>query len=141
MNGASIIFQSPFYRVFECNLSKTSKYWRRPYSFSPLSIGSLSVTMWFECYRGPFNINFQSPFYRVFECNLTNEKGNLLIEVPVFQSPFYRVFECNCKKRPGESVERPFQSPFYRVFECNLLNSGLLPLFYPKLSVPFLSGL
>ena len=40
-----LIFQSPFYRVFECNVGETREHNGVGFStFSPLSIGSLSVT-------------------------------------------------------------------------------------------------
>ena len=39
-----MFFQSPFYRVFECNPEFTIDNDKLAESFSPLSIGSLSVT-------------------------------------------------------------------------------------------------
>mgnify|MGYP000940904918 FL=1 len=86
-------------------------------AFSPLSIGSLSVTY-------------------------LNHQPSLLI-FGAFQSPFYRVFECN-RAVPAlysVSTEMVFQSPFYRVFECNKNADQTAAALPAPLSVPFLSGL
>ncbi len=69
-------FQSPFYRVFECNVLSEWAQEAMEVAFSPLSIGSLSVTEMFKINFSLKTFSFQSPFYRVFECNqLHNTSG------------------------------------------------------------------
>ena len=138
----TIYFQSPFYRVFECNFwYMVQLSWSIIESFSPLSIGSLSVTVILT-----FQIKIMSclsvPFYRVFECNCSRQT----CPPPgcsYFQSPFYRVFECNDIRDwdPEHKRMSNFQSPFYRVFECNSNRQKIQNQKRQDLSVPFLSGL
>ena len=136
-----MFFQSPFYRVFECNwylLSGTPA--PNGESFSPLSIGSLSVTP-----LAPVNVPTIFPFSPLSIGSLSVT----YVAIPrgrfphfLFQSPFYRVFECNvANKIPLAGSGNPFQSPFYRVFECNENIKDLDVANNEFLSVPFLSGL
>ena len=109
-------FQSPFYRVFECNLTILIIM---TITFSPLSIGSLSVTILVARGTTTSAIGFQSPFYRVFECNNVWIKGKQEEKVIAF-SPL-SIGSLSVTLNPGrfDKEALDFQSPFYRVFECN----------------------
>ena len=84
-------------------------------TFSPLSIGSLSVTS-DKGMGGRNRVSFQSPFYRVFECNLKDNKKCLMVN-----GDFHSL-----------SIGSLSVTSFF--MRCN---KGCLG----RLSVPFLSGL
>ena len=87
-------------------------------TFSPLVIGSISVTHLGPIVPTVYKI-FQSPCHRVNQCNSWGITVGRLISD--FQSPCHRVNQCNQKTYEQVLLEwqEIFQSPCHRVNQCN----------------------